>query len=387
MRGFGSQGFSDKRIAHEDGLAFVEARTGRKLTGDQRKYTGEFMYKGSASVPDSMTQFAEEIHRVDRITPKEEKVLGAKTQEAVRLQRLYDNLTERLEREPSDEEWCAAAGKINMEALSQAIDDGLEAKNKLVTSNLRMVQGVVNVYIRNGLGAQYNAGDLMQEGIMALVRAAEKFDPSRGFRFSTYAMYWIRSSVKRSQLFQSRIVTVPPRLHETHKRLLRIKAELTLSLERPPTKGELGKAVGMSDLQIDRCMTAMAQRCFSLDQTLTNNRKPSDADESTMYDIVASRTIDSSHDVNRQLMREDLIETMRRVLAPDEVRMLMLRFGLNEDGEMDSNNQYGCNVTIAELGEEFGYKPDKVRRIINKCLKELKLSIGEDWSNFDQDLP
>lgn len=79
---------------------------------------------------------------------------------------LKEQLEERLMREPTDEEWCAEAGKINMEAIRQALDEGLEAKNQLVTANLRMVQGVVNIYIRNGLGGQYNAGDMMQEGIM-----------------------------------------------------------------------------------------------------------------------------------------------------------------------------------------------------------------------------
>ena len=88
------------------------------------------------------------------------------TQEAIRLQNLFDKLCEKLGREPKDEEWCAAAGKINLEAIQEAMDEGLEAKNKLVTSNLRMVQGVVNTYIRNGLGGQYNAGDMMQEGVM-----------------------------------------------------------------------------------------------------------------------------------------------------------------------------------------------------------------------------
>ena len=92
--------------------------------------------------------------------------MGEQTQEAVRLQKIYDGLVTRLDREPTDEEWCAASGKINMEAFRQAIEDGLEAKNKLVPANLRMVQGVVNVYIRNGLSGQYNAGDLMQEGIV-----------------------------------------------------------------------------------------------------------------------------------------------------------------------------------------------------------------------------
>ena len=111
-------------------------------------------------------QFANEIHDVDRITPEEEIELGEKTQEALHLQHIYDGLVNKLDREPTDDEWCAASGKFNMEAIAQIIDEGLEAKNRLVTSNLRMVQGVVNVYIRNGLQGQYNAGDMMQEGIL-----------------------------------------------------------------------------------------------------------------------------------------------------------------------------------------------------------------------------
>ena len=102
----------------------------------------------------------------ERITPHEEIQLGRLTQEAIQLQSLYDDMVNQLQREPTDDEWCAASGKINMEAIRQAMEEGIEAKNKLVTSNLRLVQGVVNVYIRNGLSGQYNAGDLMQEGVM-----------------------------------------------------------------------------------------------------------------------------------------------------------------------------------------------------------------------------
>ena len=97
--------------------------------------------------------------------------MGTQTQEAIKLMMVYDKLEESLAREPTDEEWCAAAGKINMNAIQQTINDGIEAKNKLVTANLRMVQGVVNVYIRNGLGGQYNAGDMMQEGAMVSQKA------------------------------------------------------------------------------------------------------------------------------------------------------------------------------------------------------------------------
>jgi hypothetical protein len=170
MPGYSSETANQR--AFRESIRMTESRTGKKVVDTleqkktRRKINGQNMYLNSASVPDSLVQFANEIHTVDRITPKEEVELGIKTQEAIRIQNLHDDLMAKLKRPPTDEEWCAAAGKINLEAISQALEDGLEAKNMLVTSNLRMVQGVVNLYIRNGLGGQYNAGDLMQEGIM-----------------------------------------------------------------------------------------------------------------------------------------------------------------------------------------------------------------------------
>lgn len=136
----------------------------------QRKQSNsDAMYVNSASVPDSMIAFTHEIHKESRITPEEEAELGMKTQLAISLQRIHSQLNSRFGREPTDEEWCAAAGKINMAALEAALHEGMEAKEKLIVSNLRMVQGVVNLYIRNGLGSQYNAGDLMQEGTLVSV--------------------------------------------------------------------------------------------------------------------------------------------------------------------------------------------------------------------------
>ena len=153
-----------KRLAQRNAnIEFVEDNTSRKKLATKG---GQLMYKTSRSVPDSLVQFANEIHDVDRITPEEEIQLGEKTQEALRVQKIYDGLKTKLQREPTDDEWCAASGKFNMEAVTQIIEEGLEAKNTLVTSNLRMVQGVVNVYIRNGIQGQYNAGDMMQEGIV-----------------------------------------------------------------------------------------------------------------------------------------------------------------------------------------------------------------------------
>mmetsp|Transcript_16402 Transcript_16402/g.46963 ORF Transcript_16402/g.46963 Transcript_16402/m.46963 type:complete len:579 (+) Transcript_16402:223-1959(+) len=391
MPGFIERGSTDRQRAYEDGIKLAEQRTGKKFVETdeakkkRRKVNGESMYKSSASVPDSLVQFANEIHDVERITPKEEIELGEKTQEAIRLQKVFDGLEMQLAREPTDEEWCAAAGKINMEALSQAIDEGLEAKNKLVTSNLRMVQGVVNVYIRNGLRGHYNAADLMQEGIMALIRAAEKFDPSRGFRFSTYAMYWIRSSIKRGQIMQSRVVTVPQRLYENHKRVMKVQAQMIADLGRAPTKKELAKAVDMTEVQLDRCLIAMGQRCYSLDQQISNPLKPltSAAREDTMYDLVESKTDD--RDYNKQthmFLREDLISMLESQLSEEEVYLLLLRYGLLDSADNLKNGP----LTIAEVSRLVGYKPDKVRRIINRSLKHMKAVIGNEWVEYEREL-
>lgn len=345
---------------------------------------GQAMYRTSSSVPESLVQFANEIHDVDRITPEEEIELGEKTQEALHLQHIYDGLVNKLDREPTDDEWCAASGKFNMEAIAQIIDEGLEAKNRLVTSNLRMVQGVVNVYIRNGLQGQYNAGDMMQEGILALIRAAEKFDPSRGFRFSTYAMYWIRSAVKRDQCLQSRIIQVPHRLHETNKRISVNRKELTKVLDRPPTELELSRVVEMTVAQIERCETAFSQRIHSLDQNLVNRNNPMTLEDhrDTLYSIITTKSDEVEYnEVELSNLREDLLRALKFHLTEEESSILILKFGM--DNEFASSKKIGRS--IAEVGEMVGLKSDKVRRIIKRSLTQLETLVGDDFRSYNRD--
>lgn len=198
-------------------------------------------------------------------------------------------------------------------------------------------------------------------------------------------MYWIRSAVKRNQIYQSRVITVPQRLYENHKRINRVQEEMKQSLGRAPTKKEIGEAVGMSEVQIDRCCSAMAQRCYSLDQQIANPLKPMNVDSNrdTMYELVESRTDDGDYNkLKHVLLREDLIETLNRHLSVEEATLLQLRYGL-----MDSvpKKAKSGSLTIAEVSRMVGMKPDKVRRMINKSLKQLKSVIGDEWNDFEQE--
>jgi RNA polymerase primary sigma factor len=365
-----------------------EKTTGKKLrktskTDHKKKMTKNTrdMYAASATVPDSLIDFTNRIHKEERITPTDEISLGTKTRESIRLLELYGDLETKYGREPTDDEWCAAAGKINMESLRQTIQEGNAAKDKLVTSNLRMVQRVVNLYIRNGLGSQYNAGDLMQEGTMALMRAAEKYEPERGFRFSTYAMYWIRASVKRSQILQSRVINVPQRFHETFKKIQKIEKEMADDLGRNPTISELANACNLTEAQLERCVKAMKQQTYSLDQVITNPFKPnSDSRESTLYDKISYKCDEYEYTpLEDRFMKDDLVKTLRRYLTPREVDILLLRYGLMDEKTLPHG--FSGPLTYSEVSRLVGCKPDKVRRIINDSLKRLKPLIANEWEN------
>jgi DNA-directed RNA polymerase sigma subunit (sigma70/sigma32) len=199
-------------------------------------------------------------------------------------------------------------------------------------------------------------------------------------------MYWIRSAVKRSQIFQSRIIPVPQRLYENHKRLQRVEAELKETLGRQPTRKELGDAVGMSETQVERSFQAMDQRCFSLDAAVANKLKPNsgDRENSSMYELVESRTDDGTNKLKRVFVREDLIETLNRHLDPHAVDLLLLRYGLMDEQKLPQG--FSGPLTIAEVSSFVGLKPDKVRRMINNSLKQLKFLIGDEWEDFEREL-
>lgn len=197
-------------------------------------------------------------------------------------------------------------------------------------------------------------------------------------------MYWIRSAVKRSQTFQSRVITIPQRLHANHKRVMLVQKEMSQALGRLPTNQELARAVSMSEVQLGRCLKAMEQRCFSLDQQITNRNKPnSNQREDSLYDVLESKSDDGGGDVNqRRFLREALTESLYRSLDRESAHIIMLRFGLVDPHILPRG--YEGPLTIAQVSQLVGMKPDKVRRRILKSLKDLKFSMGSEWRDFER---
>ncbi|GAX25464.1 hypothetical protein FisN_12Lu005 [Fistulifera solaris] len=335
--------------------------TASTITKPHRTHT---LYVQSPNVPDSMIQLTDTIHATTRcITHEQEVELGYKTQAAVRLQRQYDYLLEKLQREPTDEEWCAAAGKINMAAIRETLEEGKAAKEQLVTSNLRLVQSVVNTYLRNGLSAQYNAGDLMQEGIVALIRAAEKFEPQRGWKFSTYAMYWVRSSVKHNQLQQADLIWVPQRIQEQYKKLKTKEQELTTQLQRKPTREELAEVMQCSVEQLEHCIVSVERTTISLDAPLPNRKQPwKDGASVALQELVDIPDAGS--------LRQELWDTLHRYLDPHQVELLLLRYCVTP------------TQSIADIARQVDMTPDKVRRTLHQSLKILRNA--EEMKYFQQ---
>jgi DNA-directed RNA polymerase sigma subunit (sigma70/sigma32) len=152
-----------------------------------------------------------------------------------------------------------------------------------------------------------------------------------------------------------------------------------------PTKQELGQSVGMSEIQLDRCESAMAQTCYSLDQQITNKLKPMSTNSGqSMHELVECKTdAFDANSLDQKFLREDLIETIQRHLSEEAGNLILLRYGLSDSISPSLKNG---PLSIAQVSQIVGLKPDKVRRILNKSLKQLKVVIDNEWVNYQRDM-
>jgi len=240
--------------------------------------------------------------------------------------------------------------------LAKAIERGDQAaKERMINSNLRLVVSIAKRY--RGRGVPF--GDLIQDGVIGLNRAVEKFDHRKGFKFSTYATWWIRQAVQRSVAGQSRTIRVPTHVHERRNKLGAAARKLEATLGRPATHEELAEATGLSLLHVDEALD-IAEARVSL------NRPVGSDDDGELGDLFADENADDPEELAHTYLRGRAVRLAIAELPELERRILELRYGL--DGEPRS---------LEAIGAELGISRERIRRLEGEALETLAESLGD----------
>ncbi len=320
----------------------------KKLTASRRG-AAERGKKNKPYTEDSIRIYLQEIGRIRLLRAEEEIELARKIADLLQLERIREQLGDRLERTPRDDEWAREVD-MNLREFRRRLYLGRRAKDKMVQSNLRLVVSIAKKYMNRGLSFQ----DLIQEGSLGLIRAAEKFDHEKGYKFSTYATWWIRQAITRAIADQSRTIRLPVHLYETISRIKKTTKILSQEMGRKPTEEEIATRMEMTIEKL-RFIAKSAQLPISLETPIGKE------EDSRLGDFIEADGETPEDEVSKNLLREDL-ENVLDTLSPRERDVLRLRYGL-DDGRMK---------TLEEIGQIFNVTRERIRQIEAKALRKLR---------------
>ncbi|MFA7612575.1 MAG: RNA polymerase sigma factor RpoD [Acholeplasmataceae bacterium] len=292
-------------------------------------------------IDDPVRMYLKEIGRIPLLSADEEVNLAIRMEEGRYAKEQLAEIKE-TGREIPDAE------RVQLEQMSE---DGLQAKNKMIESNYRLVVSIAKRYV--GRGMQFL--DLIQEGNMGLIRAVDKFDYTKGFKFSTYATWWIRQAITRAVADQARTIRIPVHMVETINKLVRTQRQLVQELSREPTAQEIGEKMEISAERVQQ-IQRIAQEPISLEAPI------GEEEDSSLGDFISDTNTLTPHETAVQEWIKKALDEVLETLTDREEKVLRMRYGLLD----------GKTHTLEEVGKEFGVTRERIRQIEGKALRKLR---------------
>ncbi len=336
---------ADENINEDLRLVEAEYSGGQQdipTTGSRRKLPLE----------DNIGAFFKEMARYPLLTAEEEIILANDVKLMLQVETTKKKLAEEKQQPPTPAEIAAALELESPRQLDLLLYRGKVAKRKMIRSNLRLVVSIAKRYLNRGVPFL----DLIQEGAIGLNRATEKFDPNKGYKFSTYAYWWIRQAITRTIANDARTIRLPIHIVEKLNKLKKAQRNLKQNLQRNPSETELAKELKTSVSQLRQLLELRRQ-------SLSLNHRVGKAEDTELVDLLEDSDLQLPEErMNETMMRQEITDVLDDVLTQREKDVICLRYGLS------TSQPY----TLEEVGGMFSLSRERVRQIQSKAMRKLR---------------